>query len=431
MSELNNIDELFKAKLAGRVVAGGESAWAGAASLLDQHYRLIALKRFAAAVFSVFALIGVVSTLAYIGIDSEQPFYTQTQPEATEAPAAAYQESVSVSTIEAESVQESTTPQESTSEVANLEAEHSYSEESFIEETNQASAESRLVANDNALAVEPPMEQTPGLTAIPSADYNQEASAPEVAFEEMEEVESVSLFQGMPIFKLESLGSSLLSEATLENRNEHMEPLINALKKVEVGISAGVMGVNGFENNQSAKEPAGLGGYASVYGRYYFNSRLFGQTGATLHARGNLASVAPTQTTPTEIIATRTTSVAYLDIPIEVGYRFGARHSVTFGLAYAPLITSRYQTESTDVLSSGDADNTQIVGRGFSKTGFANFDVAGLIGYQIQLTNRLDGTLGLRYGLFDITDNNHFGTGVIDDRNHQVKVGINYRLINR
>ena len=122
----------------------------------------------------------------------------------------------------------------------------------------------------------------------------------------------------------------------------------------------------------------------------------------------------------------------YADIPLRIGYNFGARHSLGFGLIFSPLVGYATYTEATNIIEDPNEENPTITRNGtIARDGFANFDVAGSLNYNFQLTQRLDFTADVRFGLFDVTDNQYFGTAIIDDRNHQLRIGLNYRFINR
>jgi len=100
-----------------------------------------------------------------------------------------------------------------------------------------------------------------------------------------------------------------------------------------------------------------------------------------------------------------------------------------FGMTFSPLIGYVPSTETSNVNDNSSPTITRE--KNLIRDGFADFDVAGALSYRYQLTQRIDLTADVRFGLFDLTDNQYFNTGLVDDRNHQLRIGLNYRFINR
>jgi len=191
----------------------------------------------------------------------------------------------------------------------------------------------------------------------------------------------------------------------------------------EITVGFGLLGAPVLYTPSS--QPLGIGSYASLEARYNFNDRLFASTGVIYNQREAVIQQFSV-ITPNQKLQSR--AVGYLDIPILFGYRFGARHSVSFGMAFSPLV--RMKNEDVGFGIPWNIE-TVVVNDNGPRAGFANFDVAGLIGYRLQLTQRWFANAQLRYGLFDITDDSFFASGDVNHHNHQFRVGLSYRFLNR
>jgi hypothetical protein len=147
--------------------------------------------------------------------------------------------------------------------------------------------------------------------------------------------------------------------------------------------------------------------------------------------RNKLSSLVITGQSGSTLYANEADRLIYLDLPLQVGYQLGARHSLAFGMAFSPLVG--YQ--KTDIVQKEDnlsrITEERTRNDGLQRNGFANFDVAPLLTYRLQVTRQLDVMAEMRYGLFDVTDNAYFNTDLVDDRNHQLRLGLSYSLTRR
>jgi hypothetical protein len=64
-------------------------------------------------------------------------------------------------------------------------------------------------------------------------------------------------------------------------------------------------------------------------------------------------------------------------------------------------------------------------------TGFNGLDAAAILNYRLSITEKMDATAEMHFGLFDATDNAVFNTGDINDLNTLLKLGVSYRVTNR
>ncbi|MEX2596069.1 MAG: hypothetical protein WEC59_03990, partial [Salibacteraceae bacterium] len=235
----------------------------------------------------------------------------------------------------------------------------------------------------------------------------------------------------MPPFSI--MGVDLNStDYSPEQRLLSNEGLMQEIRKVDISLVGGMAIVSGFNNLNDAAQKTGLGWLAGFEATYHFHQKLYARTGAVLTGRNALASRRVVHEGFSENIYSDPEHLMYIDIPIQVGYNIGARHSVYFGMNFSPLLGYKNVLEHTTVESDQrDEKVTRTDVQGIKREGYASFDVAGSIGYKIQLTQRISAFSELRYGLFDLTDNNYFGTDVVDDRNHQIRLALSYRLLSR
>jgi hypothetical protein len=459
MANDNNIDQLFKQKLAGREAAGySASAWAGAEKALGSHFRMLLFKKVA---FIAIPLLVATGAASYW-------YANQTEQETQQAATANQQPMVesiaaSESTYSSSDKIETSTQTTSTSDYsrANASASEDFaSSESnsetgaiasnkdskanspIVSERNSAKSTNRNNSKANAAFAESNSKPTSVASAAKaknqvnrpngSSELLGDLSNNHAAFKnqtttqgfssissfDLENFDRLTMSQ-MPVYNMSSLGKTKSKLSAESNTQENI--LLKEARKLEFGVNGGLVFANKLENNLGSRDKIGLGAYAGLNVHYHLKPRLFLYSAVILNTRNSLGSKSQSNNPDISVFPSQ---LIYLDIPLHIGYRFGARHEFSFGMTFSPLITA--MNEDRHVEDYGANPTTS-----FSSDGFANFDAAGSVIYSVNLTHRIDFNASARFGLFDVTDDSYFKTSLIDDRNHQLRIGINYKLRTR
>lgn len=433
MNSKHDIDNLFKEKLNGQAIQGAysNSAWKGANSLLNKYYRVLFFKKIA--LIGIPLLVGITAMSFFLiegnketrhtieAIANSSPKSTNIQPFIEEMNHEFTKKKTAVKT------QSIATP----SSIEKTEARSTIVSSAALNESAIAHVSSS--SNNSRNQIEPiavasrtsnnPSVNTPGNSSIKTSNF----TVKRVENKLQESLRKEEL-QWMPVFSIGGMANnSIAANIPLRSSPIH-EGLIQKLKKIELGFTAGTLVSNGLKNVNQKRESPSIGAFVGLTAAYHINARLFVSSGVIVHERSKLASKQLEQTSPAGAVYSLAQNLTYVDIPLQIGYSIGARHSVLFGMIFSPLVG---YVPSTEVNNVDNSRSKTTRGKSFDRDGFANFDIAGALGYRFQLTHKLDLTTDLRFGLFDVTDNQYFNTGLVDDRNHQLRVGVNYRFINR
>lgn len=446
MSKQNQIDDLFREKLSG-VQAGGysDAAWGNAKALLDGHFRFLLFKKLllftlpVAALFGIawFSLPGDLDKHSVRPIPSEVAISDSVQertkthtafgdvfgPSVGETPwttTNAYHEIVNAPSTRVEALSNAQSSPTSSVERSDSDRPSKTSSQAIasIASKNSNNPSSGMLASASTTQLEQGTHQPEPMVG-PSTSARRQYSAA-YAMESETRSAQTSLDE-MPTFAIGNLGAGEISNILSREKLRKEAPDLGA---PVAELTAGF----GYLVGQSlASLPSRMigGGFISLQGRFNFNERFFASSGMIYSRReaviGDFSVVTPTQ-------KLQSRSVGYLDIPLTVGYRFGARHSLSFGMAFSPLLN----VDSEDVGSGSPWDDEIVVTDEIGpRSGFASFDVAGLLGYRFQLSSRWFADAQLRYGLFDLTDDAFFLNDGSKHHNHQMRVGLSYRLLNR
>jgi hypothetical protein len=439
MEKQDNIDKLFKDALHGdsSSQAYSESSWKGANALLNRHYRAILLKK--VLWISIPVVVGVTALTLFILQDENNAHNSanvavevlstnDTQPSsATEKALSNTQEASFAAESEA-----------SDNKAALMDLEEPASKYNALnEEISVANtAPSNNEASNSISAASPAKKSTIkthtsaiqsgsiSATSLANNAENNRTLAPSFDVDEN--------MEWMPTFNIGRLNDIDRTSSVLSRNKPAREALMQKLRRIELGITAGGLVANGFRNTNSSAENPTIGWFGGLTAKFHINARLYAESGFVLNGRSALASRRTESIALLGFIYSSAKNLVYADIPLRVGYNFGARHAVGFGMIFSPLVGYAPYTEATNIIEDPNEENPTITRNGaIARDGFANFDVAGSLNYNFQLTQRIDFTADARFGLFDITDNQYFGTAIIDDRNHQLRIGFNYRFINR
>jgi len=456
MANDNNLDQLFKQKLAGREAVGySASAWAGAEKALGSHFRML-----------LFEKVAFIAVPFLIATGSATYWYTNQTEQETQQAATANQQPMVESTAASESTYsssdkiETSTQTTSTSDYssANASASEDFASSENNSETgalasnkdskanspnitNKNSVKSTIKANSKSTAAfaENSSESTPIAQAAKAKNHvnrldgssellgdlandvaafqNQKITQgfSSMASFDIENSDRLAMSQ-MPIYNISSLGKTKAKLSAESNAQE--TTLLKEARKFEFGVNGGILVSNALKNTEMSNPKIGFGGYFGLNATYHIKPRFFLHSAAVLNTRNALNS---TFLFANSIVIQTPKQLVYLDIPIHVGYRIGARHSLSFGMTFSPFIGYSNHAASPDF----------TLEKTFEKAGFANFDVAGSAIYALDITQRIDFNASIRFGLFDVTDDSYFKTALIDDRNHQLRIGINYKLRTR
>lgn len=438
MRNEKNIDQLFREKLAGRQASAySEAAWASAAAGLNSYFRMLFFKKIVLIAVPILLLTGAGTWYQLSGNDS-----TENQQEISVIDSN-YEVVSENATIDSKSEKSAANEMSyASNEIGALEYADDKNNVSTSEELNREIIEAKVRSNstsqkskyanlrksssneNTALAVNPSLNA--GNVSTTSTILNtilNESSTSNFASSNLQTNSNQIGFGNekiqlglMPIYSLSTLGSA---DALLQNPEFAPEtPMLAIIRKIELSLEAGALLANGFKGNSVSKAPFGFGYYAGTSAKYHFKPRMYLYSGLILNQRNAIMSSEVNANGKTRTL----NNITYLDFPIHFGYRMAARHSVSFGMTFSPLVLS----------SSTIAANADALGVKQNNTaGLANFDVAGTINYNFNLSQRLDFDATFRYGLFDITDDSYFGTSLIDDRNHQFRIGLSYQLLAR
>lgn len=465
MQDFNDIDDLFRKKLAAREVAYSASAWSDAEKLLNRHYKFLFLKKL------LFALVpaAIVSAAGVIYLVNSEPQALQTSKEQAipqvETPAPEPRPEAETTVVMAtpgtiNSSRQHGIDESSLDEAVSdnfVSASKRTAERPAIPVVNTSTA-SRLMARTKAQQIlstgtdehgkeanttaaiaghdvssTPVTEAGGDKPAAPEASLNHAGetaafTAPAAttatgnAFYTAEAAEAESFMYGMPKFMISKIGAGNIT-ALSDAERKAGEPLVNKLQKLEVAMEGGALVARGLLNAAPRRDRPSVGVYAALSAQYHVNQTFFIATGAGVFTRGSLAGEQPLPGANGTIIMDPV-SLVYLNVPLKLGYRISARHSLAFGMQFSQLLTgiSRKETMTNEAATSEWVTD---------KAGFHGSDVAGLLSYRVSLTEKLDGSAEFQYGLFDITDNQFFRSGDISDRNTLLRLGVSYNIFTR
>ncbi len=464
MSDFNNIDDLFKGKLQGREAAYSAAAWKGAEGLLTKHYKALLIKKIL--LITIPTLIAGTIGLAVLFNSTAETSQNLNQDNTVVGTSAIDQTESEGSVIENASMEPATLTSNETSITsetigAGLPSVSSSSDDAtsaqqtpstdngIVEVENEIADATDLTTDAQNTIIETPEDNIQESTTDPNvplppgfADLLNEMALDEASSSDVGSAATLDNVPTMPIEEANALLNTVNSEmgmmpgfdvsqisnwsTGLADENRASEKLMSKIRKIELMASGGGLIASGMRGNGWQDEKASLGWHAGITVQYFIKEKWFAQTGATIHQRSAISprrvEWPPFYILPTDVNAP--INLRYIDIPLQMGYRLGGRHEVAFGLAFAPLLS---YTRTTNVLPTQDV--AKYSKDGTSREGFANFDVAALLNYKYQVTERIDLKVEGRFGAFDITDNAYFGTDIVDDRNHQVRLGVSYRII--
>lgn len=422
MQDFNNIDDLFRKRLSEREVSYSASSWAGAEHLLNKHYRWQFLKKllFVMVPVTVISAAGVVyiwTSDAGTGRVAEKGF-TIDQPVKMPGMSSGNGDN-NLSKTGDETVTAASGRQ-------------SHDETAMVDETAVLGADENIAYSIEPTAIPDEPKRFGGSQAPSeneSADDTHAQASPDIQTVEAEVADvavntskrTADLMAAMPVFSIRKIGAGsdpLLSDVA----RKPGEPLIAQLRKFEFGIEGGILVAQGFKNIAPKREGMSVGWHAALTANYHINQSVFLSSGIGVYSRGSLASEQMLLGSGGGYTL-RPVSAYYLNIPVKLGLRFASRHTLTFSMQFNPLVNVVVTKETTSS-ADGSTDRKLMM----DKAGFNGFDVAPAFGYRISLAERWDGMAEFQYGLFDVTDDQFFRSGEVNDQNISLRLGLSYRL---
>ena len=436
MENQHDIDKLFKDALNGAnsSQAYSESAWKGANTLLNRHYRAVLFKKIAW--IGIPVIVGATALTLFVAQNED---HSRTSVyDIMEISASSKAKPLSTSDVVAVDTSENSIAYESKDLInhsSSIASKESVNENiALTEETSSVDGSRLNNLSTNISSVIPSKKNTIKVSSFAAQNTTSASVTAPLKTAEKTQESTVELslndnMEWMPTFKIGRLNDTDHSSSVLSRSQPIREELMKRLRRVELGVNAGGLIASGMQNTNSKSESPSIGIFAGITGAYHVNARLFISTGIILHERSKLASAQLVQNNASGTVHSNAEHLTYMDIPLQIGYNMGARHSLLFGMTFSPLIGYVPSTETSNVNDNSSPTITRE--KNLIRDGFADFDVAGALSYRYQLTQRIDLTADVRFGLFDLTDNQYFNTRLVDDRNHQLRIGLNYRFINR
>lgn len=444
MSEIKNIDELFKAKLANSTpVAYSETAWMGANQLLNNHFKWLFVKQLLWWTLPVL-LIGGISTGIYVQSSStevqaigqveigpEKNIDHIVKAKLSSAPSTyTAEKSMTLSNRDESTQAEAVRPNNSSkaasvligqdlvkSSIATAKGAIGNNQTSGVLAVNQAPVALQ--------AIPQPPNHSAAKTTHSSINTTPAAYAPtSMMSTDMAKYKLSSSIRKIGIAKLPSIFDAYQNEDIQSSNSE--SPLIQELRKLQIAAEFGVLTGSGFHALNGKTMAPGFGLHGQLLTKYHLGQSVYLNLGLGLFNRSSLTkNTAFTGQANSKIDITPLT-LNYASIMVGVGYRIGARHSIGGGMQFNPLISVLARKEKTN---SGESASTASYIN--DKNGFYSLDAAFVINYQFALAERLDATAGIQFGFMDATDNSIFKSGDINDFNRMLKLGLSYRLTQR
>ncbi|GAB4382254.1 MAG: hypothetical protein Kow0075_14090 [Salibacteraceae bacterium] len=415
----NSIDDIFKKGLQNRDVPYNEDAWAAAEAMLNRHYRVVWVKKLLLYAIPLGGLLAF--GLIALTLTTELDFFNQND---TTAPGTARTAPAAILKTETPNI----SPKNERRNPSAVDAPQPTAT-GTIARPELAQPPAHIAAGASSGSA--PVDQTPtgGETAHsahrtgvhPSTksekalfDVSQtKAYRPETAHAANDRIEPMPFYQ---------IGALAAKRHDLVNpQGEPARIALDFFRRFELRIEVGGLTASRFQsNNRSALPAAGI--YAQLLADYHFSSAAFISTGIGSFGRGGIG---PQQTIASTggSVRYRPLQAYYLNVPITVNYRFGARHSIGLGVQFNPLLQVLIAEETLN------GENKQTGSRKvFDNTGFATLDFGLCVPYRVALSERTTACVSLVYGVTDVSENlgNRYP---FDDRNHMIRFGISRLLV--
>lgn len=226
------------------------------------------------------------------------------------------------------------------------------------------------------------------------------------------------------------LASGVPDFALAMREKSKVETIKNRFKPSSFEFIGGPLWSHGLVNSGDPNRGSnGFGGFAGIGASWWLSNSFSFNANVVTNVRSGLNSEKLFRSEPDDndnrfdSATVRTSLLTSVDVPLYFKYSFGwtpelaFRNSVLFGMEYSIPVFSATETVE------GSKKSTDWLG---SPTGF-NHSLALTLGYEYACNERI--RLGIRgtLGLFDMTDDSHFGYSVVD-RNNQLRLTVGYQL---
>ena len=441
MSDGKNIDDLFKSKLAGSEATYSASAWAGASNLLSQHYKWLFLRK----LLWILVPIAVISSIGvgfFTDTNTNMVSMQNVKPERIEnLETKMNPDCIDYSEYESSSGTPSSVVATSINISKAIKVDAHAQNSGNNSAKNHASPETRVLSgvnDDYSALVSIEKDQNTIDNTKDKSEFKKGTSFKKrrniLKDLDMEGSKTISTALASIILKpeIDYLPISGLPFDGIQDSSTIFgltisEPVIEELRKIQLYAEVGALVANGqYDLNVKRKGP-GLGIHASLLAKYNLGESVFIDLRLGVYNRGSLTpTIGFAGSQMNSVVKIDPLLMNYGSIYIGTGYQIGARHSVGGGLEFNPMIavlakkTKTIQGESA-VESSYLTDNS----------GFNGLDAAAIINYRLSISEKLDATAEMHFGLFDATDNAFFNTGDVNDLNTLLKLGLSYRITSR
>jgi len=443
MSDSKHIDRLFQSKLAGREVSYSASAWASANQLLNQHYKWLFLRKLLWFLTPIAIIYGI--GVGYVA-DNNAPSGKNNKINYT-----------AIATIEADTNIECFDDEEtiydikpSTLENSNLDGSLASAESTLIlasvpkasnakqNDLTIETADENLSQNDLGFEVQPPADESKSSKSVKENEKGNDLvkrkrrdllNDMKLKDRKMisNELARIILNENLDYLPISSLPFSGTQDTSGVFGSDISEPIMEGLRKIQLYAEGGILLANGQHDLNVKRKGPGLGVHASVTAKYHLGESVFLDFRLGVYNRSSLTptlSFAGSQMNST--INVKPLLINYGSIYIGTGYQIGARHSFGGGLEFNPMISVLARKEKSTI-----GESASEISYMNDNTGFNGLDAAAILNYRLSITEKMDATAEMHFGLFDATDNAVFNTGDINDLNTLLKLGVSYRVTNR
>ncbi|MBL4653609.1 MAG: PorT family protein [Flavobacteriales bacterium] len=422
--EQNNIDKLFKDKLASEEVEFNPAAWTAAESLIAQQTGAstwYAGKTFIATVIALLLTVGgttwfvttenssdtnIASTSNNAAIEVTARLVSQKTNQIITTENNQTEKSIAQSVIDKTPTIKSASPNNAilistANETVNtIDGSKTETQNSTPKNDGRSSTAS---SNDNSIDDKNNAVASNRNSVSTSLSTKSTISLFETSIAQ-KEIESISLVD-------------LLATQELESQEDFSQPVelpindkgLSILRNFEIRFTAGGGAAWGFRNPQLT-DPVGVG-YSPTAGfniGYIVNSEFSFNVNVLYRMRTGLSNQ-PLMLNANTTDAVVAKSLHYLDVPLYLNYH-SDRHSFQLGLQYSYLLTTN--TENTN---KSDGTTQSVWGK---NSYFKNSDLAALIGYSFVLNEQLNLGARFNYGIFDVTGNQSSAWETLDKNIH-------------
>lgn len=438
MSAGNNIDGLFKSKLAGREVAYSASAWAGANQMLNQHYKWLFLRKL------LWILIPV-AVFSGIGVGY---FSDKTSAENISNSHSQHTENLSAIN-ELECMDEASLFNQASDEPSSYTNLNRAETDQRPEEVRQTIVASSNVNQPESKSIAAVSLQKPKSKTALGLDKNQNSAVRKQEVKKKlstshrrnllkdlniegrkmisNDLAKIILNKNLEFMPISALPFNGIQDSSDMFDRDFSEPIMEELRKIQLFVEGGILVAQGQHDLNVNRKAPGIGLHTSLLAKYNLGESVFLDLRIGLYNRSSLTpTLGFAGSQMNSFIEIKPLLINYGSIYIGTGYQIGARHSIGGGLEFNPMLSVLARKDKT-IIGESKSESSYLR----DNTGFNGLDAAAIINYRLSISEKLDATAEMHFGLFDATDNAVFNTGDVNDHNTLIKLGLSYRITNR